>query len=64
MYTYIMYKQLCFAFMLGRNDKGQLGHGDMNRCDRPKILESLKTFTFVQASCGKAHSLVLTGKLT
>ena len=47
--------------LLGRNDKGQLGHGDTVRCDKPKVIESLKTFTFVQASCGKAHTLVLTG---
>ena len=47
--------------MLGRNDKGQLGHGDTIRCNKPKVIESLKTYTFVQASCGKAHTLVLTG---
>ena len=31
------------------------------RCDKPKVIESLKTQTIVQASCGKAHSLLLTG---
>jgi len=46
----------------GRNDKGQLGHGDTIRCNRPKVIESLKTYTVVQASCGKAHSLVLTAE--
>ena len=49
------------CILSGRNDKGQLGHGDTIRCNRPKVIESLKTYTVVQASCGKAHSLVLTG---
>lgn len=31
------------------------------RCDKPKIIESLKHYTVVQASCGKAHTLLLTG---
>lgn len=43
----------------GRNDKGQLGHGNTIRCDKPKVIESLKTYTFMQASCGKAHTLLL-----
>ena len=47
--------------LLGRNDNGQLGHGDLVRCDKPKVIESLKHYTVVQASCGKAHTLVLTG---
>ncbi|KAJ7393514.1 Protein rcc2 [Desmophyllum pertusum] len=46
----------------GRNDNGQLGHGDMVRCDKPKIIDSLKHYTIVQASCGKAHTLVLTAE--
>ena len=51
----------CLSSFSGRNDKGQLGHGDTVRCDKPKVIESLKTQTIVQASCGKAHSLLLTG---
>ena len=31
------------------------------RCDKPKIIESLKHYTVVQASCGKGHTLLLTG---
>lgn len=50
------------AMSFGRNDKGQLGHGDTVRCDKPKVIESLKTQTIVQASCGKAHSLLLTAE--
>lgn len=46
----------------GRNDNGQLGHGDVVRCDKPRVIESLKHYTVVQASCGKAHTLVLTAE--
>jgi len=31
------------------------------RCDKPKIIESLKHYTVAQASCGKGHTLLLTG---
>jgi len=50
------------AMSFGRNDCGQLGHGDLVRCDKPKIIESLKHYTVVQASCGKGHTLLLTAE--
>ncbi|XP_031554442.1 protein RCC2-like [Actinia tenebrosa] len=48
------------AMSFGRNDKGQLGHGNTERCDKPTVIERLKYYKIVQASCGKSHSLVLT----
>ena len=54
-------QQVTSLIFQGRNDNGQLGHGDVVRCDKPKVIESLKHYTIVQASCGKAHTLVLTG---
>ncbi|KAM4704487.1 protein RCC2 isoform 1-T2 [Rhinophrynus dorsalis] len=44
----------------GRNEKGQLGHGDVKRLDAPKLIESLKDEVFVHASCGRNHTLALT----
>ncbi|MEE6482229.1 hypothetical protein FKM82_013198 [Ascaphus truei] len=44
----------------GRDDKGQLGHGDTKRVDAPKLIESLKAEVFVHAACGRNHTLALT----
>ncbi|KAG8431665.1 hypothetical protein GDO86_020543 [Hymenochirus boettgeri] len=44
----------------GRNEKGQLGHGDIKRVEAPKLIESLKEEIFVQAACGRNHTLALT----
>ncbi|XP_066480523.1 protein RCC2-like [Tiliqua scincoides] len=44
----------------GRNDKGQLGHGDTKRVDAPKPVEVLSSETVVLAACGRNHTLVLT----
>ncbi|XP_075046734.1 protein RCC2 [Mixophyes fleayi] len=44
----------------GRNEKGQLGHGDIKRVDAPKLIESLKEEAFVYAACGRNHTLALT----
>ncbi|XP_029434439.1 protein RCC2 isoform X1 [Rhinatrema bivittatum] len=44
----------------GRNEKGQLGHGDAKRVDAPKPIESLSSEVFVSAACGRNHTLVLT----
>lgn len=43
----------------GRNDKGQLGHGDLKRRDSPTLVETLKDETIVSAACGKAHTLFI-----
>ncbi|ETE57289.1 Protein RCC2, partial [Ophiophagus hannah] len=44
----------------GRNDKGQLGHGDTKRVDAPKPIEVLSSETVVLAACGRNHTLALT----
>nr|XP_028596458.1 protein RCC2 isoform X3 [Podarcis muralis]XP_028596459.1 protein RCC2 isoform X3 [Podarcis muralis]XP_028596460.1 protein RCC2 isoform X3 [Podarcis muralis] len=44
----------------GRNDKGQLGHGDTKRVDAPKAIEVLCSETVVSAACGRNHTLALT----
>lgn len=44
----------------GRNEKGQLGHGDIKRVDSPKPVESLQDEVFVHAACGRNHTLALT----
>ncbi|KAM8927073.1 protein RCC2 [Pelodytes ibericus] len=43
----------------GRNEKGQLGHGDLKRVDAPKLIDSLKGEVFVYAACGRSHTLAL-----
>lgn len=48
----------------GRNDKGQLGHGDTKRLDAPKLVEGLGEEVIVSAACGRNHTLALTGWLT
>ena len=49
-------------FLLGRNDKGQLGHGDIERRDKPTLMESLDQLNIVDGACGKNHTLLLDGK--
>lgn len=44
----------------GRNDKGQLGHGDTRRVDAPKLIDSLADRLIVSAACGRNHTLALT----
>ena len=63
---------LCILFYLlsaillglskGRGDKGQLGHGDVLRCEVPKLIDVLKDFSIVNAACGRNHTMCLTGK--
>jgi alpha-tubulin suppressor-like RCC1 family protein len=50
------------ALTFGRNEKGQLGHGDTTRRDVPTVIEELKEFNIVDGACGKNHTLVLTGE--
>lgn len=45
----------------GRNDKGQLGHGDTKRLEAPKVVEGLADQVIVSAACGRNHTLALTG---
>lgn len=52
---------ICFP---GRNDKGQLGHGDTKRLEAPKLIEGLADHLVVAAACGRNHTLALTGRLS
>uniref|UniRef100_A0A8C6A557 Regulator of chromosome condensation 2 n=1 Tax=Marmota marmota marmota TaxID=9994 RepID=A0A8C6A557_MARMA len=44
----------------GRNEKGQLGHGDTKRVEAPRLIESLSHEAIVSAACGRNHTLALT----
>ncbi|KAM9370368.1 protein RCC2 [Phaethornis superciliosus] len=44
----------------GRNEKGQLGHGDTKRVEAPKLIEVLGAEAIVAAACGRNHTLALT----
>ena len=46
----------------GRNDKGQLGHGDTLRKDVPTLIESLQSLVLIDGACGKNHTLLLSGQ--
>lgn len=45
----------------GRNERGQLGHGDTKRLEAPKLVEALAKEVIVSAACGRNHTLALTG---
>ena len=49
--------------ILGRNDSGQLGQGHIRRIDMPTLLQTLSSTVVTKVSCGKAHTLLLTGLL-
>lgn len=44
----------------GRNEKGQLGHGDTKRVEAPRLIEALSHEAIVLAACGRNHTLALT----
>ncbi|MBN3317181.1 RCC2 protein, partial [Atractosteus spatula] len=44
----------------GRNEKGQLGHGDTKRVEAPKLVEALGSEVIVAAACGRNHTMALT----
>ncbi|XP_038232593.1 protein RCC2 isoform X2 [Dermochelys coriacea] len=44
----------------GRNEKGQLGHGDTKRVEAPKLIEVLSNEVIASAACGRNHTLALT----
>lgn len=50
------------AMTFGRNDKGQLGHGDTNTRNTPEYVKALEGEHIVSAACGKGHTLFLTDK--
>lgn len=49
-------------YVSGRNEKGQLGHGDTKRLEAPKLIEALADEVVVAAACGRNHTLALTGR--
>jgi len=53
------------AWTWGRNDHGQLGHGDAMRRDKPEKVAELAGQKVAWAACGKSHTAFLTedGKL-
>ncbi|XP_066059352.1 LOW QUALITY PROTEIN: protein RCC2 [Chamaea fasciata] len=42
----------------GRNEKGQLGHGDTKRVEAPRPIEALGGESIVAAACGRNHTLL------
>ncbi|XP_021902462.1 protein RCC2 homolog [Carica papaya] len=48
----------CYTW--GRNEKGQLGHGDKIQRDRPTIVSELSKYKIVRAGAGRSHSVVVT----
>lgn len=50
------------VYTWGRNDRGQLGHGDTIRRDEPTEVESLKSYDIVGGAVGRGHTLFLTSK--
>ncbi|XP_076892137.1 uncharacterized protein LOC143543774 [Bidens hawaiensis] len=48
----------CYTW--GRNDKGQLGHGDRMRRDEPTVVSALASYKIVKAGSGKSHTVVAT----
>ncbi|XP_063223911.1 protein RCC2 homolog isoform X2 [Bacillus rossius redtenbacheri] len=52
------------AMSFGRNEKGQLGHGDTKRRDVPTLIEALKEHNIMSAACGRNHTLILTDRGT
>ncbi|KAI4316904.1 hypothetical protein L6164_024832 [Bauhinia variegata] len=48
----------CYTW--GRNEKGQLGHGDTIRRDRPTVVSELSKYKIVKAGAGRSHTVVVT----
>ncbi|KAK9053833.1 hypothetical protein SSX86_024908 [Deinandra increscens subsp. villosa] len=48
----------CYTW--GRNDKGQLGHGDQIQRDMPTVVSALASYKIVKAASGRAHTVVVT----
>ncbi|RZC44782.1 hypothetical protein C5167_037733 [Papaver somniferum] len=48
------------VYTWGRNEKGQLGHGDMIQRDRPTVISGLSKHKIMKAGAGRAHTVVVT----
>ncbi|XP_057974544.1 uncharacterized protein LOC131162257 [Malania oleifera] len=47
----------CYTW--GRNEKGQLGHGDMLQRDRPTVVSELSKYKIIKAAAGRGHTAVV-----
>ncbi|KAG7313221.1 hypothetical protein JYU34_000320 [Plutella xylostella] len=48
------------AYTLGRNNAGQLGHGDTTTRNLPELVPALKGMNIIHAACGRNHTLFVT----
>lgn len=48
------------VYTWGRNEKGQLGHGDIIQRDRPTVVSELSKYKIVNAGAGRSHTVVVT----
>ncbi|XP_010271434.1 PREDICTED: protein RCC2-like [Nelumbo nucifera] len=48
----------CYTW--GRNEKGQLGHGDTLQRDRPTVVSDLSKYKIIKAGAGRSHTVVVT----
>ncbi|CAL5418414.1 unnamed protein product [Camellia sinensis] len=48
----------CYTW--GRNEKGQLGHGDIMQRDMPAVVSKLSQHTVVGAAAGRSHTVLVT----
>jgi E3 ubiquitin-protein ligase HERC1 len=48
------------VWSFGSGDNGKLGHGDMNRCNKPKVIESFCGMHIRKVACSGQASLALT----
>jgi len=48
------------VFSWGNNENGQLGHGNRQSYDRPKLIEALKSKRIRDIAVGSAHSAAIT----
>ncbi|XP_057469760.1 uncharacterized protein LOC130758825 [Actinidia eriantha] len=48
----------CYTW--GRNEKGQLGHGDTIQRDRPTVVSELSKHKIISAGSGRSHTVVVT----
>ncbi|XP_054929802.1 E3 ubiquitin-protein ligase HERC2 isoform X6 [Dermacentor andersoni] len=48
------------VFSWGEGDDGKLGHGNRMSCERPRLVEALKSKRVRDISCGSSHSAAIT----
>jgi alpha-tubulin suppressor-like RCC1 family protein len=46
-----------------KKSRGQLGHGDLEDCDEPKLVEAIAGLKVVQISAGGWHNAVITNQV-